>query len=402
MSPLRLFKYHSKTKVNPMKKLISIILSLALTLSLAACGGDAPATESTTAEKPTTESTSQTPADSKDSMTESSDDSVLPMSIGEAYTCNISGYEGYVAVTNYEVMPDEMNEGSEIRTAYITAVFPGAPEGHNVVATVFPSSGEAVAIDEMAWLVEREFGQQLIAEYDNYTTAVRDGENICYDIILSYMVPSDYDEVSFAITDGSYGKGYDVLKKSDVVYSDTLWFVMGSYANGMLSYNGNTVATAPATADISLLGISGASGNSWSDNTMEDVYYEEVYEEDTSSAGYRTLQLIPFGAVTEGNSDGRSLSFAAIELVECYADANIINVTINYSGHKSGDTISILMYDAYNELHLDEQEKAVSGNGSVTFTFSCPASTAPYTFSAITEFNGQFIQNNIHVDADVF
>ena len=384
-----------------MKRIISIIIALSMCISLAACGGDTPAAnenpQSSTTDSTVVESTSNTNSEAS-----------LPMNVGEAYACNIGGYDGFVYVDSYEVFPDDMNPGCEIRTAHVTAVFPGAEKGLDLGTVTFVAdaeNGTPQTLDETAWIMETEDGEALIFEYDNSISAgfVSDGV-LRYEILLSYVVPEYYDEIAFAITDTASESALDSLSKADVVSSSTSWFIMGGFDNGVLTYNGNAMATAAATADVNEMFSYGTPPADWATEEIPDAPYDEPYEEEgtTSASGYRTLSPIQFGAITECSAEGRSLSFGAIELVECYEDTNVINVTINYSGHQNGDTIHTLMYDAYNELHLDEQEEPVSGNGSVTFVFSCPANTAPYTFSMITKHNGQFIQNNIHIDVDVY
>lgn len=388
-----------------MKKFLSIILALSMCLSLAACGGDAPAANDNPPSVPATDTAN--PEGGSSAGTVSEGEASLPMNVGEAYTCTIDGYDGFVYVESYEVFPDDMNPGCEIRTAHVSAVFPGAEKDLDLGTVTFVANAENGApqmLDETAWIMETEDGEALIFEYDNSISAgfVSDGA-LRYEILLSYVVPENYDEIAFAITGNGSESAIDSLTKAEVVSSSTSWFIMGGFDNGVLTYNGNAMATAAATADVNEMFSYGTPPADWATEEMPDTSYEEPYEEDTTSAsGYRTLSLIPFGAITECSAEGRTISFGAIELVECYEDTNVIKVTVNYSGHQSGDTIHTLMYDAYNELHLDEQEEAVSGNGSITFVYSCPAATAPYTFSMITKHNGQFVQNNIHVDADVY
>ena len=389
-----------------MKKLTSIILTLAMCLSLAACGGESqPAAENNSDVTETITDTSKI-----EESPSSSEDQILPMNVYEAYTCNVSGYEGFVRVESYAVSPDEMNEGCEIRTANVTAIFPDAPKSLELGTVAFVANAEngtPQMLDETAWLIETEFGEELIFQYDNIITGTTTSDGaLRYDMILSYMVPEDYDEISFAITDKNSSTALGTLTKSDAVSADTCWFLMGSFDNGVLGYNGSAVATAAGTADINQMYSYGTSPDNWASEEFYEEPYEEPYEEQntTSASSSKTLVLDYGTACTSATQNGITNEFESIVMTDCSDSSYTVAVRVKYSGVPANTPLRAGLWDcSYTELEVESQESTVSGSGTEEFVFHIDANSTvpPYTFTASVIVDGLPRDMTIYIDGNV-
>ncbi|MBE6113540.1 MAG: hypothetical protein E7191_00490 [Erysipelotrichaceae bacterium] len=368
-----------------MKKIVSIMITLLLCINLTACGSDQTTNQENNDQTNITDTTDDTQTDLN--QTES-----LPMNIQEGYTCTVNGYEGYVVVSNYEVYPDDMNPGSQIRTATMHTVFENVPEDFSVGTTVFPVSGAPEYMDDYVYLIETEDGEDLIFKYDNmvmYSTY----ENGTYtnEMLVSYVVPEYYDEVAFALT---YGEPIDHLStasKEEIVSSDTLWFTMGSLHNGILSYQGRPLATAVGTVNVEEV---------FGNITGNGQYEDDLVNVPDEPSNNLSFQIIETNAIMSASNGVSSISFGPLTLLDYYDGIYNMSVEINYTGIPSNSMIECFLFDALTEVHIDRLERSVEGNGTIEFFFESSNITPPFTFSAGIITNGEY-SNNIHVDVEV-
>lgn len=379
-----------------MKKWLSVFLTVLLCMNLAACGSSGQVSGSEDKTEQSLEQSQESLENKPQEGTGTAGES-LPMNIGEIYHCVLDGVEGYVRVTEYEIIPDEMNEGCSGRNAFVEAVFYDAPEYFDLSAVVFAMNGLEEAIDEGMWLVSVGDGNQdVVIEYDNvalYSTY----ENGVYAerMMISYMVPDSYDELALAIVSGSQNASLESVAKEEVLTNESCWFIMGSLNQGNLTYNGEALATQTGNAN---------------ENDMY-AYLTTHAEQGSTSGGEivpvaplldKTLKLIDFNAVMQDSHEGRELKFESIQLIEYSQETCRFEVVVSYRGFTPGDTLVSMLFDAYHEVHVDIAERTTDTEGTFTFEFTGNTESAPFTFTAggWRDGKGLFI-SGIHVDGEI-
>ena len=369
-------------------------------LSLAGCGGESQpaAGNSTDATENITETTDKEP------IADSSSSDSLPAGIGGVYSCTVDGVDGYISVYSYEVYPDEMNEGCEIRTASIRTLFNNAPADFSVRAVTFPADGNLPdTLDEGVWIIETDSGEELIFEYDNTELfSVNENGVFSSELLVSYVVPQDYDEVAFAIAPSAASSAFESTQKSDVVSVDTFWFTMGSLDNGVLTYNGEALNVAQGDADQNALSLYGTPGS-------DSVQFEEEYVTDsentsTGTAAGKTLVLDYDTACTSATQNGITNEFESIVMTDCSDSSYTVAVRVKYSGVPANTPLRAGLWDcSFTELEVETQESTVSGSGTEEFIFHIDANSTvpPYTFTASVIVDGLPSDMTIYIDGNV-
>lgn len=400
-----------------MKRFLAVIIALSFCLSLAACGGSAPEASSAapvSSAAPTAESKSAAsssaaavsePAKAEPKPAAEADKPVqsepsLPINFGEGYSCTLDGFEGYVTVSEYSTEPDEMNPGSEIRTASVKTVFNNVPADFSASAVMFPLSGTPTMLDEAAYLVEMEDGDGLIFVYDNMEISSQNQNGVyTNEMLISYVVPETYDDLAFAIVNGKSNSTLDSITIADIVSADTRWFIMGSLDNGMLSYNGAAIDM--AASDCSVAEVFGAHASEFIPEMVpEEPAPAQTAPAQSASSGQRHIRIIREVSVLKNTENGRSTEFGPMTVIDYGNGHYQLSVTVNYSGVPAGGVVDCFLFDALEEVHIDRQENSASGSGSTEFVFEADSITPPFTFSAGIIANGSY-SNNIHVDIEL-
>jgi len=400
-----------------MKRFTAVVIAVSLCLSLAACGGSAPAASSAapvSSAAPTAESkpaASSAPAavsepakaepkPAPEAEKPAQSEPGLPINFGEGYSCTLDGFDGYVTVSEYTTEPDEMNPGSEIRTASVKTVFNGVPADFSASAVMFPVSGTPTMLDEAAYLVEMEDGDGLIFVYDNMEVFSENQDGVySNELLISYVVPENYDELAFAIVNGKSDSTLDGISMADVVSADTRWFIMGSLDNGLLSYNG--AAPEMAASDCSVTEIFGAPASEFiPEIAPEQPAPAQAAPAQSASSGQRNIRIIKEISILKNTEKGRSTEFGPMTVIDYGGGHYQLSVVVNYSGVPAGGVIECFLFDALNEVHIDLQKNSASGSGSTEFVFEAESITPPFTFSAGINANGEY-SNNVHVDIEL-
>lgn len=384
-----------------MKKIISIILTLSFCISLAACGSsqqstsnDNTAVSSNTAEgESSMESVTETPADAS---------YTLPVNYGDVYSCSLDGIEGCISVYSYDIQPDTMNPGCELRTANVFALFENAPADFTINAATFPADGVMPqSIDPGVWLADTASGQDIIFEYDNATVyEVNDNGSYMCELLICYVVPQDYDQLSFALTTAS--SPVSLAEKSSVLSESTRWFTMGSIRDGVLTSNGSAINVADADLDRSLLdsySLSGSSGY-----IQSEEYIPEYAAPESPLESSRNLVLNYSNARTSASESGMTNEFESIVMTECTDSSYTVSVRVKYSGAPESTPLRAGLYDSsLSELDIETQETVVSGSGTEEFIFYIDANSTvpPYTFTASLIVNGLPRDMTIYIDGDI-
>lgn len=386
-----------------MKKGLKLLLMTLLCGCLCACGGNAD-TNDTNANKQQennvsgqnqTENQTSTPVNENSTSTK---ELSLPMNVGETYQCVLDGVEGYVQVTEYEIVPDEMNEGSSVRNVFIDAVFYNAPADFDVSAVIFTVNGSVEALNEGMWMQTDELGNQLmIFDYGNqqlYSTY----ENKVYaeSLLISYMVPDSYDELALTLVAGNQRTSLESVSKEEVLTEESCWFMLGSLNQGGLNYKGEAIKTLAATANEQDMYAYRTTVATDKDKNMNQEQMNEypVFE--------KSLRLVELNKLMREEHDGMVLEFESIHMIDYSEETCTFEITVHYSGLQSGDTLICYLFDGYNEVHVDSAERTTDTEGSFTFEFTGRTENAPFTFSAGVRRNGEelFI-SGIHVDAEI-
>jgi len=365
-------------------------------ISLAGCGAPS-ADNNSTAENVINTETQKTENNNSADETDS-----LPMALGEAYTCTLDGYSGYVMVEEYEVVPDEMNEDCELRTAYISTLFNNVPDNFETGINLFPVSGKAEAVDETAFIVQAEYGEDYIFIYNNEMLySLNDNGTYSSLMLVSYMCPENCDEVALAITAGGFTNSLADTTKADAVSSDSRWFIMGGLDNGTVTCYGKPVETAASDAapeDLYLTGTGpadGSDGGQYVDSEyIDDGYSDDEYVDDSSSSSVsvdRTLDLIEEYSTMEAGYGNYFIAFNSVEMIASDATTNTLRVDVFYSGFAEGDSLIIYCYDAFSKDEWQEQTAYINGEGSASFDFVVDASSAPYYFDVSGRQNGEYL-----------
>lgn len=328
----------------------------------------------------------------------------LPVGIGGVYSCTVDGVDGYISVYSYEVYPDEMNDGCEIRTATVRTLFNNAPADFSVQAVAFPvAAGTLSALEDGAWITETEYGEDIIFEYDNAELySLNENGVFSSELIVSYMVPQHYDEVAFAVTSADMYLPFEEADKSLVVSDGTRWFTMGGLDNGVLTYNGEALSIEESDADQSVMSVYGTPD---SGNVQFEEEYVTDYEGTSAGAAVSKTLVLDYGtACTSATQSGITNEFESIVMTDCSDSSYTVAVRVKYSGVPANTPLRAGLWDcSFTELEVETQETAVSGSGTQEFVFHIDADSTvpPYTFTASVIVDGLPRDMTIHIDGNI-
>ena len=378
-----------------MKTIQLLFIALMLLLSLSGCGSsNAAGTPSNSS--PTPDSV----VDKVDPTPEPQFNPSLPMAINTPYTMTIEGYEGYVMVEEYEVLPYDLEPGQQVKVAYILSVFYDVPEDFSVEADVFPLNGTYKDFIENGWFVELPDHDAMIQEnMKEELFHTNNGVQYMSEICVSYIVPEGFDELAVVLSEQSSKTDLVNTQKESMLNEDSRWFVLGQVSNGIMSYNGATLETAAANATFEEMhrsSVSDSNEDHWNEST--DQWNEPEVNQDIQ------LIVIPEYSVLTTSCARVTLQFSEPYLVSYYEKQCTIGVELMSTGLQAGDVVCCYLYDAYTELHIASKEVTVQDPSAIiTFEFSADTSRAPLTFSSSVMRNGEFIDShlNVHVEVDI-
>lgn len=387
-----------------MKRILSFILTLAICLSMVACGG---------AESGTTDSQ---PDNQDVAVNENIQGNFLPLDMDsnpmgvdmtyEYVTTAVDGtpVTGYVRVKDYMIEPVE--DTYEIRSATIYIGFEETDK--EVICGITPFLA--------AEAKNTRTGNEYILEFSNYQDSIQifteKIESFSYGqqmnvttYYLQALVPVGYDEFGVLLynakngenltdADGKVVNGADMTKLTD---ENSLWFGFGSnYGNG-INYKGSPLPVMETSTYNEV--FNSIAGVGYSDVQTDVPEYIPEDNNPTTAMGGR-VEILSGTSTLFNTYSGATMEIEEINLIDGSDPYNyVFEVCFDFQGIPADAILGINIYNSYEELPIMGKEFSVTAR-DMDMQFSVDMTSNPQPLCIVCGSSDGSLPGNFNVWAE--